>query len=119
MKNSSLNISVVKATQYPIRIVDFMFKIEYSMLYVLDKVTKKTIYIIVDIEDNESKKPKKTKDIMSLIRSFVQMKKNDRRVYYTFSELESEFRRERRRESTYTILNFNPNYETLNLKIAS
>ena len=131
MKNSKVSFNVAKQSQYPQLISDYDFRFEDTMLSVLDKATKKTIYIIVDIDrDNISLS-------ISLAKCLIQLKVKEKRVYYPYNELLSRFRKRRydftpkndyekrkseEKENTTSInhtLNFYPNHEITHLNIAS
>lgn len=94
MKNSKLSLLVAKKSQNSHKISEFDFIFQKPMLYVLDKVTKKTVYIIVDIDrDNISLS-------ISLAKCLISQKVKERRVYYTCNELVSKFTKKRRQEFT-------------------
>lgn len=132
MENFELCISVAKKSQNSHKNKEFEFFIKNSMLFVLDKVTKKTVYIIVDIEsDNISLS-------LSLAKCLIAQKIKYKRKYYTFDELKSNFYNQARRKFTQNdeykkrkseekenttsinhILNFYANHETSKLNIAS
>ena len=132
MKNSNLGLLVAKKSQFSHEISEFDFIFQNSMLYVLDKVTKKSVYIIVDIEsDNISL-------LLSLAKCLISQKVKEKRVYYPYNELLSRFPTKRRcevtpkdvyekrkseeKENSQSInhtLNFYPNHEITNLNIAS
>jgi hypothetical protein len=92
MKNSKLIFNVAKQNQYSQIISDYDFRFQYTTLYVLDKVTQETVYIIIDIEnDNIS---------LSLAKCLISLKVKEKRVYYPYNELLSRFTKKRRREVT-------------------
>jgi len=131
MKNSKLIFNVAKQIQYSQIISNYEYKTENSMLYVLDKVTQKTVYIIVDIDrDNISLS-------ISLAKCLLSLKVKEKRLYYPYNDLLSRFRKRRpevtpkdvyekrkseEKENSQSInhtLNFYPNHEITNLNIAS
>jgi len=92
MKNSKVSLIVAKKSQNSQIFSDYGFIFKYTMLSVLDKVTNKTVYIIVDIEnDNIS---------LSLAKCLISLKVKEKRVYYPYNELLSRFPTKRRREVT-------------------
>jgi hypothetical protein len=132
MKNSKVSFNVAKQNQYSQLISDYEYRTEYSMLYVLDKVTKKTVYIIVDIESDNNGL------LLSLVKCLISYKVKEKKVYYTCNELERKFpkkcrrdftpkveyekRKSEEKENTISInhtLNFYPIHEITHLNIAS
>jgi len=131
MKNSKLSFVVAKESQYSQIISNYEYRTENSMLYVLDKVTQKTVYIIVDIDrDNISLS-------ISLAKCLISLKVKEKRLYYPYNDLLSRFRKRRpevtpkdayekrkseekeNSKSINHILNFYPNHEITHLNIAS
>ena len=131
MKNSKLSLVVAKESQYSQIISNYEYRTENSMLYVLDKVTQKTVYIIVDIDrDNISLS-------ISLAKCLISLKVKEKRLYYPYNDLLSRFRKRRpevtpkdayekrkseekeNSKSINHILNFYPNHEITHLNIAS
>jgi len=132
MKNSKVSFNVAKKSQYSQLISDYDFRTYNSMLYVLDKVTQKTVYIIDDIDRDNIKLS------ISLAKCLISLKVKEKRLYYPYNELLSRFRKKRRpevtpkveyekrkseeKENTTSInhtLNFYPNHEITHLNIAS
>ena len=132
MKNSKLSFNVAKQSQYSQIISDYEYRTEYSMLYVLDKVTQETVFIIVDIDRDNIKLS------ISLAKCLISLKVKEKRLYYPYNELLSRFTKKRRREVTPKdayekrkseenensksinhTLNFYPNHEITHLNIAS
>ena len=128
MKNSKVSFNVAKKSQYSQLISDYDFRTYNSMLYVLDKATKKTVYVIVDIDrDNIS---------LSLAKCLISLKVKEKRVYHPYNELLSRFRNRRpeftpedaykkrkseEKENTISInhtLNLYPNHEITHQNIA-
>lgn len=131
MKNPKLSFPVAKKSQYSQIISDYDFRTENSMLYVLDKVTQQTVYIIVDIESDNNALS------LSLVKCLISLKVKEKRIYYPYNELLNRFTKKRRREVTPKdayekrkseekeninsinhTLNFFSNHEITNLNIA-
>lgn len=132
MKNSKLSFNVAKKSQNSQKITDFELRTEITMLYVLDKVTQETVYIIVDIDRDNIKLS------ISLAKCLISLKVKEKRLYYPYNDLLSRFTKKRRREFTPKVLyekrkseenensksinhtlNFYPNHEITHLNIAS
>jgi len=132
MENSNLGLLVAKRSQISHEISNYKYRTENSMLYVLDKVTQKTVYIIVDIDRDNIRLS------ISLVKCLISLKVKEKRLYYPYNELLSRFRKKRRPEVTPKVeyekrkseekedttsinhtLNFYPNYEITHLNIAS
>ena len=132
MENSNLGLLVAKRSQISHEISNYKYRTENSMLYVLDKVTQKTVYIIVDIDRDNIRLS------ISLVKCLISLKVKEKRLYYPYNELLSRFRKKRRsdftpedayekrkseeKENTISInhtLNLYPNHEITHLNIAS
>ena len=81
MKNSKVSFNVAKKSQYSQLISDYDFRTYNSMLYVLDKVTQKTVYIIADIDRDNIKLS------ISLAKCLISLKVKEKRLYYPYNEL--------------------------------